>query len=83
MDCGPPGSSIHGQEYWSGLPFPSPGDSPDPGSNLCLLHWEADSLLPEPPGKPSEEVMKVKWGREGGTLIHLTDVHVLTSGHTY
>ena len=30
-----PGSSIHGnfprQEYWSGLPFPSPGDFPDPG----------------------------------------------------
>ena len=30
------------QEYWSGLPFPSPGDLPDPGSNphlLGLLHW--------------------------------------------
>ena len=26
------------QEYWSGLPFPSPGDLPDPGSNLGLLH---------------------------------------------
>ena len=35
MDCSPPGSSIygisHGQEPWSGLPFPSPGDLPDPG----------------------------------------------------
>ena len=34
MDCSPPGSSVHGilrQEYWSGLPFPSPGDLPDPG----------------------------------------------------
>ena len=34
MNCSPPGSSIHGifrQEYWSGLPFPSPGDLPDPG----------------------------------------------------
>ena len=30
MDCSPPGSSVHGfsrQEYWSGLPFPSPGES--------------------------------------------------------
>ena len=30
------------QEYWSGLPFPPPGDLPYPGSNLCLLqllHW--------------------------------------------
>ena len=34
-----------GQEYWSGLPFPSPGDLPDPGINLGILHWQADSLL--------------------------------------
>ena len=35
------------QEYWGGLPFPTPGDLPDPGINLCLLqilHWQADSL---------------------------------------
>jgi len=32
------------QEYWSGLPFPSLGDLPDPGINLHLLHWQADSL---------------------------------------
>ena len=25
------------QEYWSGLPFPSPGDLPNPGSNVGLL----------------------------------------------
>ena len=33
MDCSPPGSSVGfpRQEYWSGLPFPSPGDLPDPG----------------------------------------------------
>ena len=34
MDCSPPGSSVHGfsrQKYWSGLPFPSPGDLPYPG----------------------------------------------------
>jgi len=33
MDCGPPDSSVCGifqQEYWSGLPFPSPGYFPDP-----------------------------------------------------
>ena len=50
MDCGPPGSSVHGTlqaRYWSGLPFPSPGDPPDPGIKpvfLCLLHWQVDSL---------------------------------------
>ena len=35
------------QEYWSGLPFPPPGDLPDPGiqpASLCLLHWQAHSL---------------------------------------
>ena len=35
MDCNPRGSSVHGifsrQEYWSGLPFPPPGDLPNPG----------------------------------------------------
>ena len=30
------------QEYWSGFPFPSPGDLPNPGIEL---HWQADSLL--------------------------------------
>ena len=36
------------QEHWSGLPFPPPGDLPDPGiepASDCLLHWQADSLL--------------------------------------
>ena len=42
------------QEYWSGLSFPSPGDPPDPGSNLCLLQWQMDSLPLSHPGKPSK-----------------------------
>ena len=33
-----------GQEYWSGLPFPPPGDLPDPGINLASPAWQADSL---------------------------------------
>ena len=32
------------QEYWSGLPFPSLGVFLNQGSNLCLLHWQVDSL---------------------------------------
>ena len=31
------------KEYWSGLSFPSPGDLPDQGLNLYLLHWQTDS----------------------------------------
>ena len=44
------------QEYWSGLPFPSPGDLPDPGIEPRSPTLEADTLTSEPPGKP-----KLKW----------------------
>ena len=37
------------QEYWSGLPFPSPGDLPDPGIKPGFLAFQADSLPSEPP----------------------------------
>ena len=39
------------QEYWSGLPFPSPGDLPDLGIETGSPTLHADSLLSEPPGK--------------------------------
>ena len=40
------------QESWSGLPFPSPGDLPHPGMEPRSPALQADSLPPEPPGKP-------------------------------
>ena len=40
------------QEYWSGLPFPSPGDLPDPGIEPRSPVLQADALPSEPPGKP-------------------------------
>ena len=39
------------QEYWSELPFPSPGDLPDPGIEPGSPALEADALTSEPPGK--------------------------------
>ena len=39
------------QEYWNGLPFPSPGDLPDPGIEPGSSALEADALISEPPGK--------------------------------
>ena len=39
-------------EYWSGLPFPSPGDLHDPGIKPGSPALQADSLLSEPEGKP-------------------------------
>ena len=51
----PPDSSVHGgfsgQEYWSGLPFPSLGGLPDPGIEPRLPALQAESLPSEPPGK--------------------------------
>ena len=40
------------QEYWSGLPFPFPGDPPAPGIKPLSPALQADSLLSEPPEKP-------------------------------
>ena len=38
-------------EYWSGQPFPSPGDLPNPGIKLRSPTLQVDSLPSEPPGK--------------------------------
>ena len=43
------------QEYWSGLPFPSPVDLPNPGIEPVSPALEADALTSEPPGEVSPE----------------------------
>ena len=48
----PPSMGFSRQEYWSGLPSPSPGDLPDPGIELWSPALQADALTSEPPGKP-------------------------------
>ena len=55
VDCSAPGSSVgfSRQEYWSGLPFPSPGIFPTHRSNAHLLHWQAVSLPLSHEGSPS------------------------------
>jgi len=55
MDCShqaPLSIEFSRQEYWSGWPFPSPGDLPDPGIEPRSPALQADSLLPETQGKP-------------------------------
>ena len=42
------------QEYWSGLPYPPPGDLPNLGIEPRSPALQADSLPSESPGKPSE-----------------------------
>ena len=44
------------QEYWNGLPFPSPGDLPDPGIEPGSPALQADSLPSEPPWKHRDEL---------------------------
>ena len=54
IDCNPTGSSLHGilrQEYWSGLPFPSPEDLPNPGIEPRSPALKA-VFTTEPPDKP-------------------------------
>ena len=48
----PPSMRFSRQEYWSGLPFPSPGDLPNPGIESRSPTLQADALTSEPPGKP-------------------------------
>ena len=45
----PPSMGFSRQEYWSGLPFPSPGDLPNPGIESRSPPLEAEALTSEPP----------------------------------
>ena len=67
MECivhqAPPSVEFSKQEYWSGLPFPSSGNLPDPGIEPMSPALQAGSLLPEPPGKP--RIIEELWKQEG------------------
>ena len=55
MNCSPPGSSVHEfprQEYWSGLPFPTPGDLASPGTEPSSLALAGGFFTAAPCGKP-------------------------------
>ena len=47
----PPSMGFSRQEYWNGLPFPSPGDLPNSGIEPRSPAFQADALTSEPPGK--------------------------------
>ena len=51
MDCSL-STGFSRQEYWRGLPVPSPGDLPDPGIEPRSPILQAGFLPPEPPAKP-------------------------------
>ena len=59
-DCSPPGSSVRRisqQEYWSGLPFPSLEDLPDPGIKPVSSALAGRFFTTEPPGKSPKSAL--------------------------
>ena len=52
----PPSMGFSRQGYWSGLPFPSPGDLPGPEIEPGSPTLQADPLSSEPPGKPAKYI---------------------------
>ena len=59
------------QKYWSGLPFPSPGDLPNPGIEPGSRVLQADALPSKPPGKGDDthvQVFESKKGRESQAI---------------
>ena len=58
MDYSSPGSFVRGivlaRIYWSGLPFPSPGDFPNPGIERLSLALAGGFFTAESSGKPQE-----------------------------
>ena len=79
----PPSMEFSRQEYWSGLPFPSPGALPDPGSPAL----QADALPSEPPGNPlhTDNHLNCKWikctNQQTDWLSRWKHVHVCTSAY--
>ena len=67
----PPSMGFSRQEYWSGSPFPSPGDLPDPGIKPKSPTLQADALTSEPPGKPD---IKKGW-QEYTEELYKKDLH--------
>ena len=50
----PPSMGFSRQEYWSGLPFPSPGDLPNPGTEPASTALRVDTSASQPPGMPTD-----------------------------
>ena len=71
----PPSTEFSRQEYWSGLPFPSPGDLPNPGIEPGSPALEADALTSEPPGKPNISEQNYNSKRYIHPYVHNDTIH--------
>ena len=70
----PPSMGFSRQDYWSGLPFPSPGNLPDPGIEPWSPAVEADALTSEPPGETMTNLDSVLKNRD---ITLLTKVSIV------
>ena len=68
----PPSMEFSRQEYWSGLPFLSPGDLPNPGFEPRSPALQADTLLSKPPRKPSKVVVDASVWVESAAVFQTT-----------
>ena len=68
------------QEYWSVLPFPSPGDLPNPGIKLGSPSLQADSLPSELPGKLTAK-FKIYGEFPCGPVVRILHFHFM--GHRF
>ena len=59
------------QEYWSGLPFPSRGELPDPGIKPRSSALQADALTSEPPGKNMYDYMCIQIHKHISMCIYI------------
>ena len=84
----PPFIGFSKQEYWSGLPFPSPGDLPDPGIEPGSPAFQADALTSEPRGtwikksSLSKKTTVMKYTRTHVCLYVYAHTHTYTHTHT-
>ena len=76
----PPSMEFSRQEYWSGLPFPSPGDLPNPGIETRSPELQADALPSEPPGALQSSSINIYFK---GLLWGLNDlIHIKWLAHS-
>ena len=79
----PPSMGFSREEYWCGLPFPSPGDLPDPGIEPGSPTLQADALTSEPPALIKYKILLLLLEPSGSCLDlqidrisqHLLDLH--------
>ena len=77
----PPSMGFSRQEYWNGLPVPSPRGLPDPGIKPRSPTFQADYIPSHPPGKPkSTEMCSLSFSRGSSWRRSQTGVSCVASG---